>query len=137
MNRYLELHRQGKSRGILDPATIFTRMNRNVLKSGMNKYLTMFYGVINRADNKLSFSNGGQFPYPMLFDGDTARYIECKSKPVGLFDFAEYRTEVMELPSRFAMVLESDGILEILPQSNLAEKRSFLLTALEETCFSI
>jgi serine phosphatase RsbU (regulator of sigma subunit) len=137
MNRYLELHRQGKSRGILDPATIFTRMNRNILKSGMNKYLTMFYGVIYKPENKLYYSNGGQFPYPLLFDGNTARYIECKSKPVGLFDFAEYHTEVMELPSRFTMVLASDGILEILPQTNLAEKRSFLLSALEETGFSM
>jgi serine phosphatase RsbU (regulator of sigma subunit) len=35
------------------------------------------------------------------------------------------------------MVLASDGILEILPQTNLAEKRSFLLSALEETGFSM
>ena len=83
MSRYLELYRQGKSRSILDPATILTRLNRNVLKSGTDKYLTIFYAVINRTDNAMTYSNGGQFPYPLLFDGDNARYIECKSKPVG------------------------------------------------------
>lgn len=137
MNRYLELHRQGKSRGILEPSTIFTRMNRNVLKSGMNKYLTMFYGVINKINNRMYYSNGGQFPYPLLFDGETAEYIECKSKPVGLFDFADYHTEVLELPKRFSMVLVSDGILELLPQRNLAEKQQFLLSAVQQAGFSI
>ena len=66
MSRYLELYRQKKSNGILDPAKIFTRLNRNVLKSNTNKYLTMFYGIINKTANRLYYSHAGQFPYPLL-----------------------------------------------------------------------
>lgn len=130
MSRYLELYRQDKSGSILDPAKILNRLNYNVLKSGLNKYLTMFYGIIDKRNNRLHYSNGGQFPFPILIDGAGARFIECKSVPVGLFEFAEYRTETLDLPVVFTFMLISDGILEALPQSKLTEKQAFLLAHL-------
>ena len=136
MNRYLELYRLQKSQSILDPAKILGRLNYNTLKSNTNKYLTMFYGVIDRAKNELHYSNGGQFPYPLLYDGEKADYIECKSKPVGLFDFAEYSSVRLALPERFMLVLLSDGILDALAQDNLEEKRAFLTKLLEENGFN-
>ena len=127
MNRYLELHRQAKNRGILDPARIFGRINQNMLKSDMGKHLTMFYGVIDHADNRLYYGNAGQFPYPILYDGEQVRYIETRGKPLGLFEFAEYRTVDLPLPEHFMLTLLSDGILELLPQSQLSDKLAYLL----------
>ena len=95
----------------------------------------MFYGIVNKLENRLYYSNGGQFPYPLLFDGSSVRSIECKCKPVGLFDFAEYRVDTLELPHQFTMILLSDGILEVLPHSNLREKRNYLVTLIEKTGF--
>jgi phosphoserine phosphatase RsbU/P len=127
MNRYLELYRQAKNRGILDPARIFGRINQNMLKSDMDKHLTMFYGIIDHANNRLCYGNAGQFPYPILYDGEQVRYIETRGKPLGLFEFAEYRTVGLPLPERFMLTLLSDGILELLPQSQLSDKLAYLL----------
>lgn len=133
INRHLEVYREDRDEGILNPAEILKRLNRDIIREHLGKYLTMFYGVINRSENRLHYSNGGQFPFPMLFDGTRLTYIGHKSLPVGLFDFAEYQTETLNLPSRFAMAMISDGILETLPQSNLREKQAFLLSSLQDT----
>ncbi len=127
MNRYLELYRQSKSRGILDPGRIFSRINRNMLKSDLGKHLTMFYGVLVHADNRLHYANAGQYPYPILYDGGRASFLESRSKPLGLFDFAEYRSTSLALPEKFSLTLLSDGILELLPQSQLTDKLAYLL----------
>lgn len=138
MNRYLEMYRESGDAGILDPAEILTRLNRDILPSHLGKYLTMFYGVINTSDNCLYYGNGGQFPFPILVNDDRqVRYIGAKSLPVGLFDFAHYRTESLELPERFALVLISDGLLELLPQSHLQEKQDYLLSRLTGSELSI
>lgn len=127
IGRYRELYRQNRDRGILNPAETLSRLNREIFSCHMDKYLTMFYGIIEWSSNLLRYSSGGQFPFPILFDGQEAHYIGKKSLPIGLFDFASYQTESLQLPPRFAMVLISDGILETLPQTNLRAKQAFLL----------
>ena len=127
MGRYRELHRQNRDRGILNPAETLSRLNREIFGCHMDKYLTMFYGVIDWSNNHLRYSSGGQFPFPILFDGERASYIGKKSLPIGLFDFAHFQNESLRLPPRFAMILISDGILETLPQTSLRDKQAFLL----------
>ncbi|MFO1371314.1 MAG: SpoIIE family protein phosphatase [Candidatus Competibacteraceae bacterium] len=127
MGRYRELCRQNRDKGILNPAETLGRLNREIFSCHMDKYLTMFYGVINWETNRLRYSSGGQFPFPILFDGEQICYIGKKSLPIGLFDFASYQTETLQLPPHFALVLISDGILETLPQNTLRDKQDFLL----------
>ncbi len=103
----------------------------------MDKYLTIFYGVIDWNTNRLRYSSGGQFPFPILFDGERASFLGKKSLPIGLFDFASYQTESLQLPPRFTLVLISDGILETLPQASLRDKQAFLLEAVCSTDLTI
>ncbi len=133
MGRYRELHRQNRDKGILNPAETLSRLNREIFGCHMDKYLTMFYGVIEWSTNRLRYSSGGQFPFPILFDGEQASYVGKKSLPIGLFDFANYQTESLQLPPRFAMVFISDGILETLPQPTLRDKQAFLLELVGHT----
>lgn len=137
MARYLELYRRAKNQGILDPARIFTRINHNMLKSGMDKHLTMFYGVLNNTTQTLYYCNAGQFPYPILYGDDTVQYIESRSKPLGMFDFAEYHTRMLPLTEKFTLAIVSDGILELLPQSNTNDKLLYLLGAVANEPTSI
>ena len=137
IGRYRELHRQNRDRGILNPAETLSRLNREIFSCHMDKYLTIFYGVIEWGTNRLRYSSGGQFPFPILFDGKESCFIGKKSLPIGLFDFASYQTESLQLPPRFAMVLISDGILEALPQANLRDKQSFLLETVRHIDLSI
>lgn len=137
MNHYLHQYRCAKDSAILDPARICARINRNILGSGIDKHLTMFYGVFNNERHYLLYCNAGQFPYPALYDDQGVRYIENRSKPLGLFDFAEYHNQELRLQERFAMVLASDGILEWLPQSKIAGKLEYLLSTLTDGSVSL
>lgn len=137
IGRYRELHRQNRDRGILNPAETLSRLNREIFGCHMDKYLTMFYGIIEWSNNLLRYSSGGQFPFPILFDGQQASYVGKKSLPIGLFDFANYQTESLRLPPRFAMALISDGILETLPQTSLRDKQAFLLELIGGTDLTI
>lgn len=137
IGRYRELYRQNRDRGILNPAETLSRLNREIFSCHMDKYLTMFYGIIEWSNNLLRYSSGGQFPFPILFDGQEAHYIGKKSLPIGLFDFASYQTESLQLPPQCAMVLISDGILETLPQTNLRAKQAFLLELIGNTNLTI
>lgn len=133
INRYLEAYLQDRDAGILDPAEVLGRLNRDIFRGRLGKYLTMFYGVISRTDNRLRYANGGQFPFPILFDGSRAVTVGGKSLPVGLFDFAGYRTDTLDLPTDFVMMMVSDGILETLPQSKLKDKLSHLSSLVDDT----
>ena len=137
MGRYRELRRQNRDQGILNPAETLSRLNREIFGCHMDKYLTMFYGVIEWSTNQLRYSSGGQFPFPILFDGERADYVGKKSLPIGLFDFANYQTECLQLPAHFSMVFISDGILETLPQSTLRDKQAFLLELVSHTELTI
>ncbi|MDS4027469.1 MAG: SpoIIE family protein phosphatase [Candidatus Contendobacter sp.] len=137
MGRYRELHRQNRDKGILNPAETLSRLNREIFGCRMDKYLTMFYGIIHWPSNRLRYSSGGQFPFPILFDGQRADYIGKKSLPIGLFDFASYQTENLDLPHRFVLALISDGILETLPQASLRDKQAFLLDLVRDTDLNI
>lgn len=137
INRCLERYWQDNHGEILEPGRMLKHLNEEIIQAQLGKYLTMFYGVINCSNNQLSYCNGGQFPYPILFDGDHSAYIEGKSFPVGLFDFADYHTKILELPPAFALALISDGILEVLSQSDLEKKLSFLLYAVKDVDIDI
>lgn len=132
MGRYRELHRQNRDRGILNPAETLSRLNREIFSCHMDKYLTIFYGVIEWPTNRLRYSSGGQFPFPILFDGEQSSFVGKKSLPIGLFDFASYQTESLQLPPQFTLVLLSDGILETLPQLTLPDKQAFLLETVRD-----
>ncbi len=126
MGRYVERNRHHGDRTILDPAAVLAGLNRDILAGRHGKYLTMFYGVLNSSTARLDFANGGQFPFPILYDGEQTRSIGGKSPPVGMFEDAQYHTQTLEISQVFALSLFSDGILETLPQSGLSEKQDYL-----------
>lgn len=68
---------------------------------------------------------------PVLLTPDGAQYIEGRGMAVGLFPEAEFKTRTMELPQEYRILMFSDGILEIMQQSALAEKEACLLELIE------
>ncbi len=74
----------------------------------------------------LHYSIGGHLPMPVLYDGESARYLEGRGLPVGLFVDATYDDFEMVLPERFSLTLLSDGILDLLPGDTLKDKESAL-----------
>ena len=97
----------------------------------------MIYGVLDLKENALMWSSGGHFPHPILHDGEGARSIPCRGRPIGLFDDSDYALQTIELPERFNLWLVSDGVLEILPSNSLKQKQSDLLARVSKPDSSI
>jgi serine phosphatase RsbU (regulator of sigma subunit) len=87
----------------------------------------MFYGVIDTQENRILASNGGHYPYPILYDGSEARPIRCKSRPIGLFEGVQFPSYELPLPRKFLLLLLSDGIFELLPDRSNKECYNQLL----------
>ena len=126
VSRYLEHLMRYGVRTILDPAELLAALNRDVVAGRHGKFLTMFYGVVDMKNARMDFANGGQFPFPLLFDGRDVTEIGGRSSPVGLFEDARYASQSLPMPPAFALRLYSDGVLELFPEVDLAGKRELL-----------
>lgn len=116
---------------ILSPQKTVRALNEEMLRENLGKHLTMFYGVIDREQDRLTYVNAGQFPYPIFVEGRGARFLEGKGYPVGLFGFADYSEQSMTLPQRFCMTLCSDGVLEVMGNGPLPSRTSRLLSMVD------
>ena len=123
-------YKLGRDRLINSPADLLHELNDQLLHESLEKHVTMFFGIIDTRRGELLYANGGQFPFPLLCGDGSAQVIQCKSMPVGLFDFTHYTNTMIALPAGSRLVLLSDGILEILPESNLLDK----LAQLDHVC---
>lgn len=109
------------------PSLVLDIANRELLALGLGKHVTMFCGVIDFSRRELHFSVAGQYPQPIVYDGECAKYLEARGMPVGLFDGAVYEDRMHALPEGFALILLSDGVLELMGDLSLADKEARLL----------
>jgi len=121
---------------ILHPDRLLAQLNSEMLQQKLDKYITLFYGVLDVEQSVLRFSNGGHFPLPILCDRQAsqagrAHSIRGKGAPVGLFDFSHYEVSECTLPETFTLVVFSDGILDMMSQGSLSDK----VTHLEEIAY--
>jgi len=133
VGQYQEGYEHDGDDTILHPDRTLERLNRDVCRQHLDQYLTMFYGVLDKDRGQMTCSNGGQFPYPMLFDGREVHPLTSRSRPVGLFDDSHYVPQQLDLPDSSALWMVSDGALEVLPQATLREKREALCACLQRS----
>jgi serine phosphatase RsbU (regulator of sigma subunit) len=114
---------------ILHPQRTLQRLNRDLCRQNLDKHLTLFYGIIDQEQNTMRYSNGGQYPYPLHYDGREVRTLECRGRPLGLFEDVEFRVWQCDLPRECVLVLVSDGILELMPEDAMLKRFSTLLSA--------
>jgi serine phosphatase RsbU (regulator of sigma subunit) len=131
--QYRDAFWQSGDETILQPQRTLQRLNRDLCRQNLDKHLTLFYGVIDLEQNTMRYSNGGQFPYPLLYDGQAVRTLECPGRPLGLFEDAEFRAHQCDLPQDCVLVLVSDGILELMPEEDMLERYSTLLSSARGT----
>ncbi len=81
--------------------------------STVDKYSTLFCGVIDRESQHLSYVNAGQTP-PLLLRGGTASIekLAVGGIPIGLFGNATYAEDVLPVFPGDVLVSFSDGISE-------------------------
>ena len=129
----LEAYRESRSERIAHPGAFLRALNEHILERKIDKALTIFYGVIDRARGTLTYANGGHFPYPIFHDGKEARLLETRGFAIGHFDFAEFDEVILDLPPSFTLLGVSDGILSVLDSEDLEDKERALLALLDGT----
>jgi serine phosphatase RsbU (regulator of sigma subunit) len=123
--------KRGSSKDLYHPVKVLERINQELLDTECGKHLTIVYAVLNLDTLELNYSVGAHFPMPVLLVEGKAQYLEGRGMPVGLFRDAKYNDYQMTLPKQFTLSLFSDGVLELLTQSSLAQKEEYLLHLIE------
>jgi phosphoserine phosphatase RsbU/P len=129
VHRYLDQFRTEGDRTILDPAHLLARLSADLLDQRLDKYLTILFGAIDWTFGRLTYSNGGHCPNPILLAGGEARFLAGRGPPVGLLPDARFVNLTLDLPRTHCLSLFSDGVLDALAEPTRAGKRARLLAA--------
>ncbi|HEY0925016.1 PP2C family protein-serine/threonine phosphatase [Rheinheimera pacifica] len=122
----LERYRRGSSAMLTDPAALLAALNTELLLEKIGKYIALFYAVLDIQSGEITYANAGAFPWPLLLQGQDSGYLPLKSTPVGMFDFALYANQRLQLQQGNRLLLFSDGILDLLPQQTTEHKLHYL-----------
>lgn len=112
--RHREALLRGESELVLTPDKLLESLNRDLGLRKLSKHVTMFYGVIDLRTDVLTFSSAGQYPYPLLLDGHRVQVLAGSGRPLGLFPDARYSRQEAALGGMGALLVPSDGVLEVL-----------------------
>lgn len=130
-SRLLRNYRRSSSYDLLSPLATLNRINQEILLTRMGKHMTMFIGLLDSRTSELTYAVGGHHPMPILSSGGAASFLEGRGMPVGMFDKPVFEERVIQLPKNFTLTLFSDGILETISETSLAEKEALLLRTLK------
>lgn len=125
-------YKSDKNDIILKPDKLLKLISDYFFSIKLGKYLTMDYFVLDMSENALVYSIGGHYPSPILYDGESANFLEGSGFAVGIFDKANFSECRMTLPEKYQLTLFSDGILEIMKGENLKENEAELLSVLSK-----
>jgi len=127
----MEEYRSFGNETMLYPQRVLALLNETISSWNFEKYLTIFYAIMDVSLGTLTYCNAGHFPYPVFHDGSTSRFLTEKNLPVGLFQDTGYTSQTLSLPEAFSLALFSDGVLEILDAESIAEKERILLDTMK------
>ncbi len=131
MTHFLDQYRQSLNDTLLHPDQILKQVSEAIVQQDLGKYLTMIYAVLDETTGTMTYSNGGHYPRPVLYDGTAAHFLEEHGMPVGLFKEADYSATTVELPPSFLMVMFSDGIFEVLPKLSMKEQKEHIISLVD------
>lgn len=136
-DKYVEKYKTGEDGLVLDPAKLLKKLNAELIDEQLDKYLTIFSGIISQKENTLLYVNAGHFPYPVLSCIEDQKFLESTSSPVGMFKFTEFKNSKLDLPEMYTIFCSSDGLLDIMPDQDLKEKQNELNKILDNRFFEI
>ena len=104
----------------VSPSALLSLLNHQLYESTPpEKYATLFLGMYNGAERKLTYSNGGHLPPIILSEDGSIRRLECGGTVVGLFDHRSYNEDSVELRRGEIFVGYTDGVTE--PENDFGE----------------
>jgi len=133
INHPLRRYRNSADQCIIQPDELCDYLNREVLNAKVGKHLTLFYGVIDQEMHLLKYCNAGHYPRPILSMGGKNGFIEDKGFPIGLFNWANFEMNTVQLDKPFTISMFSDGILELEAEDCSLEERENKLISLTKS----
>jgi sigma-B regulation protein RsbU (phosphoserine phosphatase) len=104
----------------VSPGALLSLLNHQLYESTPpEKYATLFLGIYNGAERKLTYSNGGHLPPIIMSEDGSIRRLECGGTVVGLFDQRSYEEGSVELRRGEIFVAYTDGVTE--PENDFGE----------------
>ena len=95
------------------PALFAKNLNKRLLEQESDHYLTMLFGIIDMHTNKVYFVQAGHpHPYINKHRENTILPLEVNGFPIGLFEEADYETQVLQMEKGDRLFIYSDGISE-------------------------
>ena len=119
------------------PEGLVEYINNQLLATGLGKHLTIVAGSLDTETRQLRDVVGAQQPQPILITDGVAKFLPGKGKPAGIFEDASWIVEQLELPGRFALVLLSDGVYDLVSDKEITDKEQTLLRYLSTSSGSI
>src|SRR6185436_10585684 len=97
------------------PKECIIRSNRLLyLSTSAEKFVTLFYGILDTVENTLWFSNAGHDnPYVLSMNGDIRR-LKTGGTVLSVMEEFPYEEEKIDLPPNGVVVIYSDGITEAM-----------------------
>jgi len=77
-----------------------------------DRYATLFYGVLDRANRRLRYVNAGHNPPLVIHRNRSIAQLETGGPPVGMFPGARYEESSVQLEAGDLLIAYTDGIIE-------------------------
>ncbi len=104
----------------VSPGTLLAFLNHQLYESTpIEKYATLFLGLYDEQQKKLTYSNGGHLPPIILGESGGLRRLDRGGTVVGLFDHCHYEESSVQLRRGEIFLAYSDGVTE--PENEFGE----------------
>jgi len=127
INHPLRQFKTGENTRIIEPGDLLAYLNEELIRAKLGKHITLFYAVIDSQTQSMSYSVAGQYPAPVLLRGGYAEALKDDGFPLGLFDWATFKTNNVGVGRGFKLLMVSDGWLELVSTGNTPANESYLL----------
>ncbi len=101
-------------------ANLLGLLNHQLYESTpQEKYATLFLGIYDASDRRLTYSNAGHLPPVLLSEDGSSQYLTCGGTVIGLFPDVRYPEATVQLRRGDIFVGYSDGVTE--PENDYGE----------------
>lgn len=99
--------------GTISPGQVLSEMNRRLMEVAEERFVTAFYGVLNRRTRVLRYSNAGH-PYPVWFRAGTGTVKEIAAQGflLGIMPDEVYSEREVTLEPGDVIAFHTDGLVE-------------------------
>jgi phosphoserine phosphatase RsbU/P len=106
--------------GEVSPGVLLGLLNHQLYESTPDsKYATLFLGIYDSINRRLTYSNGGHLPPILLSEDGSTRLLDCGGSVVGLMDNMDYREATVQFHPGDIFIGYTDGVTE--PESDYGE----------------